>query len=197
MADRASTPFQMVLSVTLVCAVAAAGLAGAYALTKDRIALQEKQAEERALKAVLPDGEAFEVQPALLEDAVAAAGDTPVSGIYEATDSDGEVVGWGVRTGPRGYGGPIQLVVGVDRDGKVTGVSIILMNETPGLGTRVVEEDWFLEQFAGLDSGNATKDIRKLDMITGATKSSRGVRNGVEAATAVYAAVLAGEGAGQ
>jgi len=188
---------QMVISVTVVCAVAAAGLAGAYALTEDRIAEQQKQAEEQALKAVLPDGESFEIQPQLLEDAMAAAGETPVTGVYEATNADGDVVGWGVRTGPRGYGGPIQLVVGVDRDGKVIGVSIISMNETPGLGTRVVEEDWFLEQFVGLDSESAAKDIRDLDMITGATKSSRGVRNGVEAATAVYAEVLSGEGAGQ
>lgn len=197
MAKRASTTLQMVISVTVVCVVAAAGLSVTYAVTKDRIAVQEKLAEERALRVVLPDGEEFVVVPEVLDDAVVAAGDTPVSGVYKATDASGDVVGWGVRTGPRGYGGPIQMVVGLDRDGKVTGVSIITMNETPGLGTRVLTEAWFLEQFPGLDSATADKTIRELDTITGATKSSRGIRNGVEAATAVHVDVLSGEGVGQ
>jgi len=187
----------MVISVTVVCAIAAAGLAYTYSITEERIAEQNKLAEEKALKAVLATGESFELRDDLTAEAVKAGGDTPVGSVYEATDASGQAVGWGVRTAPRGYGGPIQMVVGLDRDGKVTGVSIIAMAETPGLGTRVVEEPWFLEQFTGLDSATAADDIRKLDTITGATKSSRGVRHGVEAATAVYADVLAGEGAGQ
>jgi len=187
----------MVISVTVVCAIAAAGLAYTYSITEERIAEQTKQAEEKALKAVLAAGESFELRDDLADDAVKAGGDTPVGGIYQATNASGDTVGWGVRTAPRGYGGPIQMVVGLDSDGKVTGVSIISMAETPGLGTRVVEEAWFLEQYIGLDSETAEKDIRDLDTITGATKSSRGVRHGVEAATAVYADVLTGEGAGQ
>lgn len=197
MASKAATPFQMALSVTVVCVIAAAGLAGTYTITKDRIAAQEKQAEEKALRAVLPDGESFKAMPDLVDPAAEAAGDTPITAVYEATGADGAPIGWGVRTAPRGYGGPIQMVVGLDRDGKVTGVSIISMNETPGLGTRVVEEKWYIEQYIGLESATAETDIRKLDAITGATKSSRGVRHGVEAATAAWVQVLSGEGAGQ
>lgn len=194
MANRAATPLQMAISVTVVCMVAAAGLAATYAVTKDRIAAQERQAEEKALRAVLPDGDTFEARPDLLDAAAEAAGENPIGAVYEAKSADGQTVGWGVRTAPRGYGGPIQMVVGVDRDGLVTGASIISMNETPGLGTRVVEEAWYIEQFVGLDSATAESDIRKLDSITGATKSSRGVRHGIEAATMVYVSVLSEKG---
>lgn len=196
MASKPASAFEMVLSVTIVCVLAAAGLAGTYALTKDRIAAQEKQAQDEALGSVLSDAETFEVRADLLDAAVEAGGETPVAGVFEALDGSGATVGWGLRVAPRGYGGPIQMVVGLDRDGLVTGVKVISMNETPGLGTRIVDEPEFLEGFVGVDSLNAEDEIRQLDAITGATKSSRGARHGVEAACAVYAQVL-GEGAGQ
>jgi electron transport complex protein RnfG len=98
---------------------------------------------------------------------------------------------------PRGYGGPIQMVVGLDRNGKVLGASIVSMNETPGLGTRVKDEPAFLEQFRGLMSETIDDEVRKTDAITGATKSSRGVRHGVEAAGHVFTVVLAPGGGGQ
>jgi len=86
------------------------------------------------------------------------------------------------------------MVIGMDRDGKVVGLSILSMNETPGLGTRVQSEEWFLEQFSSLPPGYTEKDVKELDRISGATKSSRGVRNSVVAAGAVYDEVLAGSG---
>ncbi len=197
MAKKSASPLQMVFSVTVVCAVSAAGLAGTYALTKDRIVAQEQQAQNEALGSVLPEAESFELREDLADAATEAAGETPVMGVYEALDGSGALVGWGVRTAPRGYGGPIQMVVGLDRDGLVTGVKVISMNETPGLGTQIVDLPWFLEQFVGVDSQNAAEEVRELDAITGATKSSRGARHGVEAACAVHAGVLEGEGAGQ
>jgi electron transport complex protein RnfG len=92
--------------------------------------------------------------------------------------------------GPRGYGGPIRMVVGLDRNGKVVGVSIVSMNETPGLGSQILERKSFLRQFVGVDASTAQADVKKLDMITGASKSSRGARNGVAAAAAVYMALI-------
>lgn len=76
----------------------------------------------------------------------------------------------------------MQMVVGVDRDGKVSGVSIITQNETPGLGTKVMTEPTFLEQFAGWDAATVEERSRTYDAISGATKSSAGVRAGVVAA---------------
>jgi len=60
---------------------------------------------------------------------------------------------------------------------------------TPGV--RVVDDPSFLPKFDGLASADAAK---KVDTITGATKSSRGVRKGVEAALAAYATLGGAEG---
>ena len=179
----------MVISVVVVCAVAASGLALTYAVTKDRIAEQDRLAREKALSVAIPGADSFEaLGTAAVSTAQQAAGEVPVYGVYKGTSGQ-ETVGWGVEVGPRGYGGPIRMVVGLDRNGKVLGVSIVSMNETPGLGSQIVERASFLEQFVGVDSGNAEADIKALDMITGATKSSRGARNGVEAALAAYLAL--------
>lgn len=190
MAKRAASAVEMVISVTVVCAVAAAGLAMTYAVTKDRIAEQDRISREKALKAALTSGQEFEaLDSRTVETAQKAAGETPVYGVYRAS-ANGQAIGWGIEVGPRGYGGPIRMVVGLDRNGKVLGVSIVSMNETPGLGSQIVENEAFLRQFTGVDSANVEADVKKLDMITGATKSSRGARHGVEAAAAVYTALV-------
>lgn len=194
MARVASTPLQMVLSVAVVCAVSAGGLALTYAVTADRIAEQNRAAQAAALREAVPGAEEFEaVGDEVLAEAQDAAGEVPVYSVFAAT-AGGAQVGWGVEVGPRGYGGPIRMVVGLDRDGKVTGISIVAMNETPGLGTQIVEKESFLEQFIGMESETAEEALKNADMITGATKSSRGARHGVEAATLVYNEVLESQG---
>jgi Na+-translocating ferredoxin:NAD+ oxidoreductase RnfG subunit len=65
------------------------------------------------------------------------------------------------------------------------------MNETPGLGSKVVDDKTFLPRFSGLASADEAK---KVDTITGATKSSRGVRKGVEAALKALEAMGGVEG---
>ncbi|MCE5203698.1 MAG: FMN-binding protein [Actinomycetia bacterium] len=175
----------------VTCVVAASGLAVTYSITAPRIAAQEKAAEEDALAAVLPQAADFEgVDDATLVAAREAAGDTDVSALYVARDDSGATVGWGLRVASRGYGGPINMVIGLDRNGKVVGLTILAMNETPGLGTRVRTEPWFLEQFKTLPPNFGEADVKKLDMISGATKSSRGVRNSMLAAGRIYEQVL-------
>lgn len=195
MAASKTTPLQMLVSLLAVCVAASAGLAATYAVTRERIAEQDRLAQEKAVKSVLPEAASFEAIPAAeLAEAERAGGDTPVAAVWTAKDAGGEVAGWGIQVGPRGYGGPVNLVVGVDRTGKVTGVSVVSMNETPGLGTRVFEDKKFMAQFRGLDGTDIDAQAKKTDAITGATKSSRAVRRGVEAAGHVYAEVLAGGG---
>ncbi len=64
------------------------------------------------------------------------------------------------------------MVVGLDRSGKVTGVTIVTMNETPGLGSQIVDKKDFLPQFEQVKADSAEDDLKKVDLITGATKSS-------------------------
>ncbi|TLM79510.1 MAG: FMN-binding protein [Actinobacteria bacterium] len=192
---------RLILSVVVTCAVAAAGLSVTYGATKDLIAEQERLAVEKALAEVMGDaavGATFEqADQALLDRAVAAAGETPVYAVYAAKSASGETVGWGLKVGPRGYGGPITMVVGLDSSGLVTGVTVVLHNETPGLGTKAIGEPEYLAKFVGVDGKDIEKSAKKVDTITGATKSSRGVRKGVIAAGHVYADVLSKEGGAQ
>jgi len=182
----------MVGAVLLTCVVAATSLALTYEVTRDRIAAQERAAEERALRAVVPDAEGFEVADDVLEQSVDAAQEIAVTAVYRALGPEGNVVAWGVRVAPRGYAGPIQLVVGLDRDGEVLGVSIISMTETPGLGTKIATVDGWLDQFIGWSGADINASAREFDAIAGATKSSVAVREGVVAAGRVWSAALSG-----
>ncbi|HEY5548905.1 MAG TPA: FMN-binding protein [Coriobacteriia bacterium] len=179
--------------VLVVCIVAAAGLAITWSFTADKIEAQARAAEQRSLKIVLPEAADFVpvTDAGILGKAGAAAGDVAVAGIFVANDQSGSALGVGILVASRGYGGPMHLAIGVDRNGKVAGVTIVSMAETPGLGSKVVDDPTFLPRFFGLDSAEAA---HKVDTITGATKSSRGVRKGVEAALAAYKAIGGVEG---
>ena len=181
-----SSPVRLVLAVVVACIASAAGLSLTYAATADMIEEQERIARDRSLEAALPGSASFEEidDEGVLEEGADLTDDVLVAA-YCAYDESGEHIGWGVQVAPRGYGGAIQMVVGLERDGKVAGVSIISMQETPGLGTRVGEEV-FLEQFTGWTSATIEDDARGLDAVSGATKSSNGVRKGLLAAGHVY-----------
>jgi electron transport complex protein RnfG len=185
------------VAVIVTCVVAATGLSLTYGVTAPLIAEQDRLAEERSLKAALPDADGFEEleDTALLAEAVLVADPADLKGIYRAS-GDGGQIGWAIRLASRGYGGPMQLVIGLDTSGLVTGVSILSHNETPGLGTKVMTESWFIEQFGTLPAGFGDADVRALDSISGSTRSANGVRNGVAAAGRVFSAVLAGQEGG-
>lgn len=181
------------LPLLVVCVVASSGLAVTWGLTASKIEAQAKEAEVGSLSAVLPDSAGFRkvTDEKTLAVARKAAGDVGIDAIYAGIDQAGDPNGTGVMVSSRGYGGPIRIAVGLDRNGKVIGAKIVSMNETPGLGTKVVEDRSFLRGFAGSASVEEAHDV---DTITGATKSSRGVRNGVEAALAAYRAFGGADG---
>lgn len=181
---------RLVLPVLITCIVAAAGLALTYSVTAPRIAEQDRLAEERSLQAVLPDATFTCLEDSRIKvDTDAAAAPVDVIDTFHAT-LGGEHAGWALKVSSRGYGGPMVVVIGLDTSGSVTGVTILSHNETPGLGTKVISDAWFLEQFPELEAGFDDADVRALDTISGSTKSSNGVRNAVAAAGRVYSEVL-------
>lgn len=183
----------MVVTVLVTCIVAASALTVTYQVTKDRIVEQERASERAALQAVAPDATEFELADELLEPAAAAVEKVPVQAVFRAFGADGAQIGWNVRVAPRGYAGPVTMVVGLDRFGTVLGVSIITMNETPGLGTKITALPGWIDQFAGWESTKLDSSLKSFDAIAGATRSSSAVRNGVAAACEVFNAVLAAQ----
>ena len=85
-----------------------------------------------------------------------------------------------------GYGGDIQITVGVTKDGTVSGVSILSISETAGLGMRATEAK-FQEQYVGknTDKFYVSKDGGEgepIDAISGATITSRAFTGAVNTA---------------
>lgn len=77
---------------------------------------------------------------------------------------------YAVTAAPKGYGGQIKMMIGLNADAVVTGVSIMEMSETPGLGAKA-NNSKFLSQFVG--------ENPKIQAITGATITSNAVKKGV------------------
>ncbi|MCK5827051.1 RnfABCDGE type electron transport complex subunit G [Candidatus Bipolaricaulota bacterium] len=75
-----------------------------------------------------------------------------------------------------GYGGAIDILVGIEPDGKLRGIRIISQQETPGLGAKI-SEPAFLDKFVGVavNELDLSRDGGSIDAITGATISSRAV----------------------
>lgn len=168
---------RVALTLFLITAVVAAALAGVNALTADRIAAVKAENTRRAIEAVLPGGG---------EEIPFTDSTGTVSKVY-ASD-----LGYAVEVAPAGFGGAIDMMVGIDREGKVLGIRIISHTETPGLGASAASEnaagEAFRGQFAGKEGTLAvTKDGGEIDALTGATVTSRAVTAGVNAALACVA----------
>jgi Na+-translocating ferredoxin:NAD+ oxidoreductase subunit G len=103
------------------------------------------------------------------------------NGHYVGYDKGGKISGTAYKVTQKGYGGTIEMIVGLDKRGRVLGVKILSMKETPGLGMRASERN-FLKQFIGRSSKDALKAKKDVDAITGATITSQAVANGVKEA---------------
>jgi electron transport complex protein RnfG len=197
--------------LAVVCAISALGVAGTYAITRERIQGRERQERLKAQSEVVP------APPDSAPEFVTINPDTDaLNQVIKAQGPDGNVLGYVALGEAQGYGGKIKVMVGMNADATtIIGLTIVPpLNETPGLGTRVAEiksnKTWFsilagqapegeeetvpafLKQFLGLQPeqvvlGGAGKGIQAL---TGATVSSRGVTNAVRNATGKIRAVV-------
>jgi electron transport complex protein RnfG len=165
------------LTLGIICVISAVVLSGTYNLTYDRIEQANVAKLQDALEQVLPGEHEFSV----IEGVRDALGDrsSSVTDVYVAVGQGFE--GAVISASPKGYAGPISIVVGVTPAGEISGVSVISQSETPGLGAEVTR-DRFTSEFVGLSSTGAVRvrqDGGSIDAVTGATISSRAVASGV------------------
>jgi len=185
------------LTVTLfvTCVIVAGLLGGVNAITKDKIAAINWENTVLAMKAVVADPEATEFSDALeLSDdmtAAASAAGASLDSVYEVL-VDGQSAGYAIKVVASGSQGKIEMMVGVDGEGAVSGVSIVKNSETSGIGSKVMSNETLpsgvgvLDQFQGKSAADGTLAVgSNVDAISGATVSSRGVTAGVNAALAV------------
>jgi H+/Na+-translocating ferredoxin:NAD+ oxidoreductase subunit G len=163
---------QMVVVLSLICAVCALGLSGFRSFTAERIVEQILENVQGPKVNIILDGSDND----LLADRKTLPGDD--AGILFLGKKDGKVWGIAYETQAEGFDGPISVMVGYNLGtNKIAGLQIISHTETPGIGSRVTE-DTYTSKFNGLGLGLAFKtkgDGGDIDGVTGATYSSRGV----------------------
>ena len=163
---------RLALTLLAITAVVAAALAGVNSITAPAIAELNAQKTQEAIELVLPGGG---------EEKADFPATALVSKVY-AGDA-----GYAVEVTPGGFDNTITMMVGVDTEGKVLGISIIKHTETAGLGAVAAAGtpagESFRGQFVGASgSVSVTKDGGTMDAITGATITSRAICVGVNAA---------------
>jgi len=166
-----------------ICAVAALILGVTNNITAPVIEERNIQASNEARKIVLPDADEFKKLDDINSDMVVE--------VYEGIKGN-NVVGYTIKTSSKGYGGAIESMVGISKDGKITGVEIGNHSETPGLGSKATEPT-FKNQYLDKDvskpllvvKGSANNE-NEISAISGATITSNGITNGVNAAMKIY-----------
>ncbi len=159
----------------VICIVAALLLAITNDVTFPKIAEVNKANEAKSRQEVFADAASFG-EEITNKDGIR---------LSAALDANGATIGYVVITVEKGYGGDISVMTGVDLEGKVTGVSILSMSETAGLGANASKES-FLQQFVGKIAGmTVTKNApaeNEIKALTGATITTKAVTAAVEAA---------------
>ncbi len=190
---------KLTVTLLLCCLVVAAALGGVNAITKDKIAAINWENTVTAMKAVVADPESTEFSDALenteaMTAAAASAGGT-LDSVYEVLVG-GENAGYAIKVVASGSQGSIEMMVGVDGEGAVTGVSIVDNAETAGIGSKVMNNEplssgtGVLDQFVGKSAADGALAVgTNVDAISGATVSTKGVTTGVNAALAVAGAI--------
>ena len=169
---------RLALTLLIIAAVMAAALAGINSITAPIFALLKAEKTQQAIELVLPGG-GTEVE---------APDVALVSKVYQGEN------GYAVEVVPVGFDNVITMMVGVDNEGNVLGISIISNTETAGLGAvsaaNTSAGEAFRGQFVGQSgSVSVSKDGGQIDALTGATITSRAVCAGVNAALAAVEAM--------
>lgn len=168
----------------VICLVITLLLAATNLMTRDKIAEMNKQSEAATRQVVLPGATSFE-----------DSSDTS----YAVGKKGSDVFGYVFTTKTKSYGGDLSVMTGIGKDGKVTGVAILSINDTPGLGLNA-QKDSFRDQykqtvpekgFEVIKSGGA-KD-GQIEAMTGATITSKAVTACVNEAIETYQKIKGGE----
>ena len=160
---------RLALSLTVICLVVALLLSVVNMLTRDVIASNEEEEKKATAFSIFTDADALEF---LKTD------EKTGSDIYVVYKS-GEICGYCVNVDSAGFGGAINMMVGITPERSVKSVKIISLSETPGVGSKT-NSNSFLSQFEGKSGTLAVGN--GIDAISGATVSSRAVTNGVNTA---------------
>lgn len=175
----------------LITAVTGLILGGVYTMTLEPINKAKEKEKMEALAQTLPQASDFETIDAPQSQSI----------IKEVNRGSvgGKTVGYNITVVPKGYGGLIEMVVGIDTGGMLMDIKILSHTETPGLGAKAADR-----AFSGQFHEKAVEKIvvttappaadNEVQAISGATITSKAVASGVNTALEYWANNLKGEG---
>ena len=176
-------------TLTAIALVVAALLGLVNSVTHERIEEFNFAATRAALDQVTPEGSDYDPVE-LTEDMIAAAKEQggTLTEMYAVSTG-----GYACKVVASGSQGNIEMIVGVDDDGAITGISVVENAETKGIGSKVMDNlpnaagVPVLDQFIGLTGAGDLVVGKNITAITGATVSTRGITAGANAALAAVA----------
>ena len=176
--------------LTVITLVSGFLLGLVYEITKDPIAVAKERTKVEAYQTVMKDADAFDTYEKFNSEVENISGCSVDEAVV--AKANGEIVGAVITTtSPEGYGGNIQISVGIANDGAVQGIAILTIAETAGLGMKAKEPE-FYNQYTGklveefVVTKTSANSENEITAISGATITSDAVTNAVNAAITYF-----------
>ena len=183
-------------TLTVIALVVAALLGLVNSITAGKIAEIDAENTRIAMSAVVPEGSEFTDKLEISDDvaAAAAAQGGKLTKLYGVKNA-GADAGYVMKIAASGSQGTITMMVGVDANKAITGISVVSHSETSGIGTKVMGNEPnaagvpVLDQFIGMSGSGSLVVGKTVTAISGATVSTKGITMGANAALAAAEAL--------
>lgn len=183
-------------TLTVIALVVAALLGLVNSITAGKIAEIDAENTRIAMSAVVPEGSEFTDKLEISDDvaAAAAAQGGKLTELYGVKNA-GADAGYVMKIAASGSQGTITMMVGVDANKAITGISVVSHSETSGIGTKVMGNEPnaagvpVLDQFMGMSGSGSLVVGKTVTAISGATVSTKGITMGANAALAAAEAL--------
>ena len=183
-------------TLTVIALVVAALLGLVNSITAGKIAEIDAENTRIAMSAVVPEGSEFTDKLEISDEvaAAAAAQGGKLTELYGVKNA-GADAGYVMKIAASGSQGTITMMVGVDANKAITGISVVSHSETSGIGTKVMGNEPnaagvpVLDQFMGMSGSGSLVVGKTVTAISGATVSTKGITMGANAALAAAEAL--------
>ena len=174
------------ITLALFSTFACVMLAFVYSGTTSIITQRQQADLEATLLELFPDQDDFNT----VSDIQSPDPAVTIENAY-ATMKNGKILGVALNLSRAGYSGDIKSMVGVSVDGAITGVKILEISDTPGLGANAASPKYYVDrvrgitfygQFAGKKVSDPFEVKNDVIAITASTITSRAVSASVKAA---------------
>jgi len=178
---------KLIVVLTAFCVCSAFSLAFVKEATKEKIEYQKlKILVAPAVKAVFPS---YDNDP-ILERVKVKLSEKEVINVFPAKKAGakkaGSLIGIAYEGIGSGHGGAVEVLVGIDLNGKILGIKVVKHGETPGIGTKAVESQEFLNQFKGKGVGSKLTVGGDIVAVSGATETSAAITEAVRKAIEIF-----------